>query len=873
MLQTQTFGYWLRRRRKVLDLTREDLARRVGCSAATIRKIEAEERRPSIQIAERLAEIFEIPSDDKNNFVRFARGSWDFAPVEIVDIYQEAPWRIRPANVQPYLPRSLTSFIGREKVVEKVTGILETNRLVTLTGAGGVGKTRLAIQITTQIKDYFRDGVYWVELASLTDETLVLQAIAISVGVHEIPNQTIKELLSSFLASRHLLLILDNCEHLIGECARLVDWLLRTCPNLKIMATSREALGLVSEVIYAVPVLSLPNVKRISLVDLLMQYEGIRLFVERASAIKPDFKLTEQNAFSVARICQRLDGIPLAIELAAARIMMMSVSEIDKRLDSRFDLLTVGNRAALPRHQTLRATIDWSHELLSVPEKIFFRRLAVFSGGFTLEAVERVTVGDAVSTSQVVALLGQLINKSLVVVNLYPEDPEAETRYGMLETIREYAREKLVASSEAEHFRQAHHNYFIKFVEQAGPKLKGAQQVKWLNRLEAEHDNLRAVLYWLKVNGDAETCLGLCVALFWFWYRNAYWSEGRAWLEQVLAANLSLMTSKKGEALYGAAYLTRALGDFALARKLVEQNIEIWRSLGAEGAHGLSVAKVFLGNLIRDEGDPGQARVLIEEGISFLREQGDEWNLALSLGYLGLAIRDQGRNALASSTLEESAKLWRKLEEPWGLAEVLHNLALVAYRQGDYIKALEVTEEALSIRRQLGDKHLIAYSIHNLGVFALAQSKIEQAKPYFEQDFLLFREVGDKSGMVLSLQYQGLFAHFEGDDGKARNLLNEGLRMVHEVGPKWISSNYLLWIAELYVKRGQLTRAVRLCCAAKTHLDAISSFWDAFESGYYERIIQLARASISEDAFNLAEAEGQALRWEEAISYALEEDQ
>ena len=859
-----TFGEWLRRRRKGMGLTQQQLAAKLHCSTIALKKIEAEERRPSAQMVEGIAEILNIPLRERTSFLRFARGDWQSAPTVQIE---DTPWRVPRTN----LPIPSTSFIGREKEVEEIIQLVNKNRLVTLTGAGGVGKTRLAIQSSNKMQSNFKDGVGWVELAPLKKETLLLQAVAKGLAVREVPNQSLEETLTKFLYSKQLLMVLDNCEHLIAGCAKLVDRLLNSCPNLKILATSREALGLIREEVWPVPILSLPDAQRMSLIDLLMQYEGIHLFVERASAAKSDFTLTEQNALSVAQVCQHLDGVPLAIELAAARVKMMSVGEIAKHLDDRFDLLTAGSRTAFPRHQTLRSAIDWSYDLLSQPERLFFSRISVFTGGFTLNAAKEIATGDGVSKTQVIHLLGQLINKSLVNVRARSEEPKSETRYEMLETIREYAREKLDEFGETEQVRQRYRDFFIGFAEQAEPKLKGAQQFEWLNRFEVEHDNLRAVLQWTHEVGDMEAISRLAALLFWFWKRRGYLSEGCVWLERALAAEPTLTISARARLLYQVANLTRAQGDFARARELVEQSIVLWRTLDSEEKQGLPLALALLANLVRDGGNPGTARLLAEESVKLSREQGNAWSLALSLISLGMALRDQEDYNLAQSTIEESKRIWQELGDLWGLAEALHHLAHVAYRRGDYEVAYSLEEEVLSIQRQLGDKHSIAYAIHNLGLYTLAQGNMDRAKPLFEQDIVLFREIGDKTGIVLSLKFLGLFAHLHGDDVQAQSFFEEGLRLANKIGPIWISSDYLLWIAYLAADRRHLQRAVRLCSAAKTHLDTVAYFWNTFEQAGYERIINLARVSLGENAFALAQAEGRAMTIEQALAYALEE--
>jgi predicted ATPase/DNA-binding SARP family transcriptional activator len=783
------------------------------------------------------------------------------------------------------LPIPLTSFIGRQRELAEIKQLLiplsqsgrgargEGSRLLTLTGAGGSGKTRLAIQTATELVDAFKDGVWWVELAALAEGTLVSQAVAKALSVPEVSNQPLIEILINFLQPRQLLLVLDNCEHLLHACAHLAAELLGACPQLQILATSREALGLTGEVAWPVPTLSVPDRPDVSPRQLLRQFESTRLFVERAGAVKPDFDLTLQNAPAVTEICQRLDGIPLAIELAAARVKALSVEQIAARLDDRFNLLTQGSRTALPRHQTLRSTIDWSYDLLTEPERALFRRLSVFAGGFTLETAEAVAsdvVGqDAILSYNVLDLLSHLVDKSIVVV----EHQEDITRYRLLETIRQYAWEKLSESGELEQQRSRHLAFFLHWAAEAEPKLRSAEQLIWLQRLKTEHDNLRAALQWAQETGEVETMLRLTGALFWFWVLHSYLGEGRGWLEQALAAGeVSVPTSVRAQAFYGAAYLARVQGDFAGARRLVEQSIEMWRVLNPADKSGLAHALVLLGWLMRDEGDPATGRSIIEEGVALLREQGDAWGLAWSLTRLGLVIRDQEDYALARSIIEESVPTWRELGDVWGLAEALHNLGLVAYRRGDYEAAYSVMEEALSIRRRLGDKQQIAYSLHNLGVFTLAQGDPERAKSFFEQDLVRFREVGDKSGIVLALQYQGLYAQLQGDEAQAQSFFEEGLKLAQETGPRWVSSNYLLGLAGVAAGRDQLERAARLCGAATANLAASASFWDAFECSYYERTVALARAGLGEAAFALAEAEGQAMTLEQAVAYALQKE-
>ena len=394
----------------------------------------------------------------------------------------------RPAH---NLPLEFSSFVGREKELAEVKRLLESTRLLTLTGSGGCGKTRLALAAASELVEGFEDGVWLVELASLADPSLVPQSVAFTLGIREQPGRSPTEALSDYLGSRKVLLLLDNCEHLVEACAELAEALLHSCPELRVLATSREALGITGEVAWLVPSLSLPDLRRLPAVEGLPRYESARLFVERA-AVKPTFALTEQNAVAVTQVCYRLDGIPLAIELAAARAKVLPVEQIADRLNDSFRLLAAGSRTAMPRHRTLHATMDWSRELLSWAERSLFHRLSVFAGGFSLEAAESVCIGGDVERDEVLGLLSRLVDKSLVVAR----EEDGETRYRLLETIRQYGREKLDGSEEESEAGRRHAGFFVGLAEKAERELNGPDQARWLTRLETEHDNIRAALSW-----------------------------------------------------------------------------------------------------------------------------------------------------------------------------------------------------------------------------------------------------------------------------------------------------------------------------------------------------------------------------------------
>src|SRR5829696_2809070 len=472
----------------------------------------------------------------------------------------EATNALRAFERPPHnLPLELSSFVGREKELAEVKRLLENNRLLTLTGSGGCGKTRLALAVASELVEAFEDGVWLVDLAPLADPALVPQAVASTLGVREQSGRILTEILYAYLRSKKVLLVLDNCEHLIEACAKLSEVLLRSCPQLRVLATSREALGITGEVTWLVPSLTLPDLRHLPAFESLPRYESARLFLERTAAVKPTFVLTEQNAGAVAQICYRLDGIPLAIELAAARTKVLSVEQVADRLDDTFKLLSAGGRTAVPRQRTLHATMDWSHELLPEEERTLFRRLSVFAGGFTLEAVESVCAGEDLTRDEVLELLSHLVDKSLVMVR----EESGEARYRLLETVRQYGWEKLSESGEEEQVRERHAGHYLTLAEEAEPELKGEGQVAWLKRFEREHDNLRAAMRWLLDRGESEKAVRLGWALWLFWWIRGHFAEGRRSMERALTTggSAAMPPSARAKALFVAGTMACGQGD------------------------------------------------------------------------------------------------------------------------------------------------------------------------------------------------------------------------------------------------------------------------------------------------------------------------
>jgi non-specific serine/threonine protein kinase len=507
----------------------------------------------------------------------------------------------------------------------EVTRVLGGTRLLTLTGPGGTGKTRLALQVAADLLARYPQGVWLVELAPLADPALVPQAVATVLGVQEDASRSLVAALTEALRPKHILLLLDNCEHLLDACAQLAEALLRGCAHLSILATSREALGIAGETAWRVPSLALPDPRHLPPRETLAQCEAVRLFMDRALAAQPHFLLTDHNAPAVVQLCHRLDGIPLAIELAAARLRGLSVEQLAARLDQRFRLLTGGSRTALPRQQTLQAMVDWSYSLLSVPEQTLFARLSVFTGGFTLEAAEMVCAGDPITDEDVLDLLLRLIDKSLIDAE---DGPDGIERYRLLETLRQYGRERLVAGGTAAALRERHAAYFLALAEQAVPALRGREHAAWLQRLEQEHDNLRAALAWWlgaeeqpgqeESGARAEAGLRLAGALWGFWFHRGYRGEGLRWLEQALGQSGGA-PSTRAAALTGAEDLTWYLGDGVRGRALLAESVALFRTAGER--RGLADALAFLGFIMREQ-DHARGTALLEESITIARAVG-----------------------------------------------------------------------------------------------------------------------------------------------------------------------------------------------------------------------------------------------------------
>lgn len=621
------------------------------------------------------------------------------------------------------LPREVTSFIGRGREIAALKDLLSDAPLVTLTGSGGVGKTRLAIRVAADLLHYYADGVWLAELAALSDPRLVPKVVATALSVPEHPGRPLVDALVDALRAKTLLLILDNCEHLVTSCAELSHTLLSACAGLRIIATSREPLRTRGEAIFRVPSLSVPDPVDLPTLDRLIEYESIRLFIDRASLAHVGFELTHRNGAAAAQIARGLDGIPLAIELAAARMKSLPISVIAERLDDRLRLLTGGRQTGLPRQQTLRTALDWSHDLLTDRERVLFRRLSVFAGSFTLEATEQICKEDGIEERDVLDLLAHLVDKSLVA---FAPDPDG--RYRLLETISQYGHEKLEECGEADRVQRRHRDWYLALAEKAEPEMRASAQADWLERLEGEHDNFRRALAWCISSGEEESGLRLASALWWFWDVRGYHREGREWLENSLRRSTSTSLFRV-RGLHG-------VGFFAVRRK-----------------------------------DVAVAQAAFEEALALSRAIGDRPGIALSLFGLGRAAMLEPPYEPAISFFDEARRLFESVGDKSRMSWVSNCSGLIAARQGDFANARAHYLEGLELGLAAGDRWIIGYLTGNLGVLAFHERSYEAAKSYYRDALAIHLELKARLPMIASLEDIGLVSAALGHAERAARLL------------------------------------------------------------------------------------------------------
>lgn len=718
-----TFGEWLKRQRMGRGFTREQLADQIGCAVITLRKIEAEERRPSEQIVTRIAELFNIPAAEHATLLKFARGDWTKAPTE-------RPTEIpRPsAETRHNLRAPLSSLVGRAQEIAAVRTYLQTpdTRLVTLLGPPGIGKTRLSLATARESLRDFQDGVYFVELAPLEDPQLVAFTTAQTLGLSEAPDTTPTQRMSASIGGKHMLIILDNIEHLLDATATLAADLLSACPNLKILTTSREPLRTPGEWLYPVPVLTFPTEAEISTLrpQDYFNFTALKLFHERARAVNPEFTLTGGNLQTVTGICTNLDGLPLAIELLAARVHTLSVDDLLAQMSYAFILSADGMRAVPARQKTLHNAIGWSYHLLSEPEQVLFRRLSVFAGGWTLEAAQATCAGDGLVTSDIPGLLFQLVEKSLVV----EQETGGMLRYSMLVTIRQFAYDRLVDVNEANTMSNRHLAYFLELAEETESKLHGPTQAASLDLMETEMDNFRTALRW-GIQHNQELGVLLAGAMWLFWYMHSHFAEAKQWYTEAMTASKNTSPFAQMRVLVGAGSNAMGRGDDENCAKYSEQSLALAREL--ENKWGIAMSLHHWGQVVMESGDLDTAQTLLDEGLAVARKS-DYWNV---LSYI---LGDVGDLAIARNDYKLTELYWiEKLElsekhgDKWASGHAHCSLAYLACFQRNYKQAKELARTSLSLAIETNNTRLVAVDWKLLGMIAYHLGEFKKAVRLF----------------------------------------------------------------------------------------------------------------------------------------------
>ena len=907
---TTAFGALLRRYRLAAGLSQEALSERARLSSSAVAALEAGRRTaPRPGTVALLADALALSSVDRTALLAAAAPPDHLGTATAVHPSHPA----LPMAALPALPLPPTTLIGREREEAAVAHLLlkdEGHGLVTLTGPGGVGKTRLALAVASAVRPAYPDGVAFVDLSPLHDAELVALAVAQALGLREDGGRGVRDVLRVFLGQRKLLLALDNFEQVV-EAAPFVAELIAACPHLAVLVTSRTALRVRAEQRFAVSPLAVPAPGEPS-VEEVATYAAVRLFVTRARAGRPQFALDAANVAAVAEICRRLDGLPLAIELAAARVALLPPADLLKRLEGRLGVLTRGARDMPARQQTLRAAIDWSHALLTADEQMLFRRASVFVGGGTLEDIEVICAVDG--AHDVLGDMASLVDKSL----LHMESGD-EPRVRMLETLRDYASERLEAAGETTRLRQAHAVYYLALAEAAEPELRGAAQAMWLKRLETEHGNLRAALQWTLRHGDAALSLRLGAALWRFWYIHGHVSEGRGWLTRVLELPdvdaRGNVARARAQALEGAGVFTELQGDYAGARALHEESLAIRRSEGdtwgvaaslndlgvvadSQGdfaqvatyytqalalfrelgdAWGTAVALSNMGYLACEQGAYGRAAALHEQSLVLFREVGDQRHIAFTLNNLGEALCNQGDCTRATVLCEESLALRRALGDTWGMAISIGSLGNVAHIQGAYARAIALYEESLGLFRDLGATWNTACILDSLSNVARKQGAYARAAALSEESLALFREIHDAKGIARALTSAGQAARAQGDSPRADRLCHESLALYRANGALFGATRCLESLAEGLcaategVSADTVERGVRIWGAVASLRDRMGTPRPPADLAAYDHSIATARMALGAQVFDKAWARGAALSLEQAIAEAMQQ--
>ncbi len=884
------FGTWLEVRREALGFTQEALAELACCTLADIQTIEGGLEKPSLVVARLLARALEVPSDEEAHFVLFATSDLgtpsrpDPGPDGHDRQAYEAPWRLSlrpPSN----LPAQLTSFVGRDAEIMRVAELIrgKGGRLLTLLGPPGIGKTRLCLEVANQLLDDFEDGIFFVPLAPTTGLDDAILAIASIFNIKDSTGPPLLDAVKSFLSARKLLLVLDNLEQLT-DAGLLVAGLLVAAPGLRILATSRAWLHTYGEQVFRVPPLKFPQAGIQVTPESLAQSEAANLFVERAHLANPDFSITEDNAPFIAEICRRLDGLPLAIELAAARTNILSPQVILARLQHRLDLLTGGPSNLPPRQRTLRGAVDWSYDLLDSAERALFRRLSVFAGGFDFQVASRLwDISPCRSDVDQVKsmngrhpgpvscdpgdLLASLVDKSLIRQEDYSEGAIGDLRFTMLETIREYGLERLAELGEAEAVYRAHALVMTELVEQAEPHLLTPTRASWLARLQLEHDNLRAALTWaLGESGDPELGLRLASGLHWFWYFSNSITEGRGWLTTALSkVDRSHRSRVLAKALYASGRLAQHYMEHDMALPLLEESISIWEEL--EDYRDMAYALVTLA-LTQMDKDNASSHDHIERAIALFRSAGDKWGLAYALEKFSNMTYSNLEGAL--NLKNESLALYQELGDQWYTAYQLGMVGMVAMSMGHYAQARSRYEEAMQIDMEVGDKWGMAWLLHGLGNITHLEGDYTRADALYTESQALYRELGDKVRMGALIRHRGQVSVALDRHEQATTQFREAI-VVHQAQRIELGIRLdLAGIAGIAVGQKQPQLAAKLLGAAIITSEATTGRMSPVDLEYYKRNIEELRAQLGKARLKALLAEGQALSLEAAVTASRE---
>ena len=854
-----SFGEWLKRQRGALGVTQKQLADQIGCSEITLRKIEAEERRPSEQIVDRLALIFNIPKNEQKDFLRFARGNWESVPPTVKEIY---PWKEDDKPTPSNLPAPINSFIGRRKELAEIRNYLQRDeiRLVTLIGPPGIGKTRLSLEISrTSVAD-FPDGVFFVALAPLDNPQLISSTILQALDYVESKElSSLKQLLNG-IRSKRILLVLDNCEHLIEDVAPLASELLSACPRLKIIVTSRESLRIPGEWLYSIPTLDVPKEVDISSAE---NFPALMLFAERARAVRADFTLNADNIQAVTAICARLDGLPLAIELIASRIRLMSAQTLLENLNASFILSADGMRAVSARQKTLNNAISWSYDFLPAEEQKIFASLSVFSDGFTLEAAKTVLL-DIATDKSVFDTVHSLADKSLLQ-RLFQAD--GTMRFVMLVTIQEFALECLRRMGEEENVRKRHLQYFVEFSEQAGRGLIGPQQIEWRTHVLQEWDNLRAALSWA-ARDNVEEGMVLASNLGSHFWENFNFQEGVLWLTKFLQRPDSRTHPKaRVRALCVMGYLQFHFQRFDLMRSTAEEALTLSRAIGDKQSEcdGL----MLMGSAMQFLEGMEQKMNFQTQCLELARSIGDVWRQAEALSALSWDKRDLKK---AFVCREQSIMLYRQAGDWHGLANALSVFASDVAMSGDIAYAETLLDEYAKLNQHASDKRNTEFVLTTKARIALLRGEYGQARSHLETTMAVLQELGNRMGYLWARARLGYVVLCEGHADSAKEIILECIREFQKDGNR----PGLLFPIELMamhlVQTGQPERAARLIGWTEMTRESIGdSILQTTQLDWVNTLNTLLEA-LGEDAFNAMQAEGAAMTMDGIVAYALEED-